>query len=37
MKYEKKGYNRLFAGELYSWNSFENPLIEADYKNLAEI
>jgi hypothetical protein len=32
MKYERDGYNRLFAGELYNWqlDRFENIEIEED-------
>lgn len=39
MKYKQKGYNRLLVGELYSWGSFENPLIEegSQSQEIAEI
>ena len=33
MKYIEKGYNRLLAGELYSWGSFDNPITEENYQN----
>jgi len=33
MKYKDKGYNRLLVGELYSWDRFENMLIEENSQN----
>ena len=33
MKYKEGGYNRLFAGELFSWSGFEDLMKEEQYSN----
>ena len=33
MKYKDNGYNRLLVGNLYSWDIFENQLIEDGFQN----
>ena len=39
MKYKNKGYNRLLAGDLYSWDSymFDNTLFEEKNQKFAII